>query len=62
MNDRNKEVTENHNNNPENKDLPIRSSTAEYLTYIASSGESENTFEVRYEDALFSSNPCGLMV
>ena len=32
------------------KDLQIRSSTSEYLTYIASSGESGNTFEVRYED------------
>lgn len=34
----------------ENKNLPIRSSTAEYLTYIASSGDSQDTFEVRYED------------
>ena len=33
------------------KDLPtIRSSTAEYLTYIANIGESDVQFEMRYED------------
>ena len=35
------------------KDKPvitIRSSAAEYLTYVASAGDSENSFEVRYED------------
>ncbi len=50
MNDIDKELSKNNKDNAENKNLPIRSSTAEYLTYIASSGESENTFEVRYED------------
>ncbi|MGF3076889.1 virulence RhuM family protein [Facklamia sp. P12955] len=50
MNNIDKEVSKKNKDNLENKDLPIRSSTAEYLTYIASSGESENTFEVRYED------------
>lgn len=30
--------------------VTIRSSAAEYLTYIASVGESENSIEVRYED------------
>ncbi len=28
----------------------IRSSAAEYLTFIASTGNSENSFEMRYED------------
>lgn len=30
--------------------LDIRSSTAEYLTYIASNGENPESIEVRYED------------
>lgn len=42
-----KNITSKSNNK---KSLQIRSSTAEYLTYIALSGESENTFEVHYED------------
>lgn len=33
-----------------NIDLSIRSSTAEYLTYVASIGENQLPFEVRYED------------
>ena len=33
-----------------NKEITIRSSTAEYLTYVASIGEQENSIEVRYED------------
>lgn len=37
-------------NKKEKNNLQMRSSTAEYLTYIASNGESQNTFEVRYED------------
>jgi hypothetical protein len=28
----------------------IRSSAAEYLTYIAATGDSEQSFEMRYED------------
>jgi hypothetical protein len=31
-------------------EITIRSSAAEYLTFIASAGESENSFEIRYED------------
>lgn len=49
MNDINKKKYKT-SKNTNNKSSQIRSSTAEYLTYIASSGESENTFEVRYED------------
>ena len=33
-----------------NKDLPVVSSAAEYLTYIASTGDSPESFEMRYED------------
>jgi len=29
--------------------ISIRSSTAEYLTYVASVGEQEDSFEMRYE-------------
>lgn len=32
------------------KDLAIRSSAAEYLTFVASAGESDASFEMRYED------------
>ena len=32
------------------KEIIIRSSAAEYLTYIASIGEQESSIEVRYED------------
>ena len=32
-----------------NKDI-IRSSTAEYLTYVASTGDNEESVEMRYED------------
>ena len=32
------------------KEITIRSSAAEYLTYIASVGEEENNIEIRYED------------
>lgn len=31
-------------------ELALRSSTAEYLTFIATNGESENSIEMRYED------------
>lgn len=35
----------------EKKDeMNIRSSAAEYLTYVASTGEQSNTVEMRYED------------
>ena len=32
------------------QEITIRSSAAEYLTYVASIGEQENSVEVRYED------------
>ena len=32
------------------KSLPIHSSAAEYLTFVASTGESDASFEMRYED------------
>jgi hypothetical protein len=32
------------------KEITIKSSTAEYLTYIASVGDNSQTFEIRYED------------
>lgn len=31
-------------------EVSIRSSAAEYLTYIASVGDDKDTFEVRYQD------------
>jgi hypothetical protein len=31
-------------------EITIRSSAAEYLTFIAATGESEQSFEMRYED------------
>ena len=33
-----------------NNDITIRSSAAEYLTYIASIGDQKDSIEVRYED------------
>lgn len=38
------------NNLADNSDTPIRSSAAEYLTYIAETGDSQNSIEMRYED------------
>ena len=35
--------------NPKNE-ITLRSSTAEYLTYIASVGDDESRVEIRYED------------
>ena len=32
------------------KELDIRSSAAEYLTFVASTGESDVSYEMRYED------------
>ena len=32
------------------KELAIRSSAAEYLTFVASTGESNASYEMRYED------------
>lgn len=31
-------------------EITIHSSTAEYLTYVAATGDSKNSIEVRYED------------
>ncbi len=36
--------------NKESNQISIRSSAAEYLTYVASVGESLKDIEVRYED------------
>lgn len=33
-----------------NDDITIRSSAAEYLTYVASVGEQQDSIEMRYED------------
>jgi len=33
-----------------NEVVPIRSSAAEYLTFVAANGESEKSIEMRYED------------
>lgn len=38
------------NNNPTHKDITIRSSAAEYLTFIAATGDNPNSIEMRYED------------
>ena len=32
------------------KEVTIRSSAAEYLTFVAASGDDKNSVEVRYED------------
>ena len=32
------------------KDISIRSSAAEYLTFVAATGDDKNSVEVRYED------------
>ena len=34
----------------ENKEITIRSSAAEYLTYVASVGDQQDSIEMRYED------------
>ena len=34
----------------EKKEITIRSSAAEYLTYVASVGEQQDSVEMRYED------------
>lgn len=31
-------------------EITIRSSAAEYLTFVASTGENQDNFEIRYED------------
>ena len=36
--------------NLKRKELALRSSAAEYLTFVASTGGSDESFEMRYED------------
>lgn len=36
--------------NKKKNEISIRSSAAEYLTYVASTGEQDTSFEMRYED------------
>ena len=36
--------------NKKKNDITIRSSAAEYLTFIAATGDNENSIEMRYED------------
>lgn len=36
--------------NKKKKELVFRSSAAEYLTFVASTGDSDESFEMRYED------------
>ena len=45
-----REIDKNKDENKEKKELQIRSSAAEYLTFIASSGEANESIEIRYED------------
>ena len=32
------------------KEITVRSSAAEYLTFVASTGDCQDSFEMRYED------------
>ena len=34
------------------KDITIHSSAAEYLTFVAASGDAAESFEIRYEDEI----------
>ena len=36
--------------NKKKAEITIRSSAAEYLTFVAATGDSENSYEMRYED------------
>lgn len=45
-----KEMDKNKDENQEKKELQIRSSAAEYLTFIAAKGDDKEAIEVRYED------------
>ena len=38
------------NNNPVSKEVTIRSSAAEYLTFIAATGDNPDSIEMRYKD------------
>lgn len=45
-----KEMDKNKDANQEKKELQIRSSAAEYLTFIAANGDDQEAIEIRYED------------
>lgn len=41
------------NSNKKKNEISIRSSAAEYLTYVAAVGDDKNFIEVRYEDGKY---------
>lgn len=43
-------MDENKNETQDQKELPIRSSAAEYLTFVAAHGNDREVVEMRYED------------
>lgn len=45
-----KEMDKNKDENQKKKELQIRSSAAEYLTFIAANGDDQEAIEIRYED------------
>lgn len=45
-----KEIDKNKGQNYDKKELQIRSSAAEYLTFIATNGDDQEAIEIRYED------------
>ncbi|MCA5586571.1 virulence RhuM family protein [Finegoldia magna] len=45
-----KEMDKNKDDNQEKNELQIRSSAAEYLTFIAANGDDQEAIEIRYED------------
>ena len=45
-----KEMDKNKDENHDKKELQIRSSAAEYLTFIAANGDDQEAIEIRYED------------
>lgn len=45
-----KEMDKNKDENQEKNELQIRSSAAEYLTFIAANGDDQEAIEIRYED------------
>ena len=45
-----KEMDKNKDENQEKNELQIRSSAAEYLTFIATNGDDQEAIEIRYED------------
>ncbi|HEN5826283.1 TPA: virulence RhuM family protein [Streptococcus agalactiae] len=45
-----REMDKNKDENQEKKELQIRSSAAEYLTFIAANGDDQEAIEIRYED------------